>query len=450
MPTRSISSARQKAFDCKSSLLYQGSNVAATLVPTDTTILQIGAVTDYTFGARVMLLPKTTANNNDDQCLVNFDLNYGAFEGYGFYVDAVNGTPKFLAGQTFYNAAANSVKYGIWQSVIMRLTGTTLDIFVQGQKIFTTTVTRVATGGSGVNLGTEGTGTGAVRRLFGNAREFFAVKSALSDAQIAAIAQSAIYPSGLGFLYICDDQSGTTVADTSGNNNTGTLTTLTFSTVVPSQKRAAAVAFTRQNLITSPSFESAIYWTFGSAGTVTGITFNLQDTTHVLFGSKAAHFQGQFNNNTFANTGQYYLTIANPITPTPGRVYTFSINVYIPVGSPITKITMGIRDYNTYDYISNGGNPTVAPVVAGQWNRISCQAVAVAGSSWRVSVSDPNTDTNFTGIVDFWVDATLLEESDKLLPYFDGDNGGSWTGTPHQSISQQIATRFSAAGRAAV
>ncbi len=455
--TRAASSNRLWTLPtARSSLLFTGNNTDTHILPSDTSILHIGAVSDYTVGARVKLAQKTQSPDNDNQCIANCDLNFGGVLGYAFYIQASTGRIMAISGNTTYQSPVGAVQYGVWQSVIFRITGTTLDLFVQGVNVFTTTISRPATGGVSSFLGNEGTGAGSgKRRLWGNAREFFAVKSALSNAQIAGIAQYGLYPS-VGLLYMLDEGGGSSATDSSGNANTGTITGPNW---------ADTDGVPRVNLVTNPSFEhTSTWWLATSSGNTTGLTNSLQDTTNVLYGTFAGMFQAN-------NVGQWYLNLVSAFTPVQGALYTFSAYVYIPIGSLINFIRIGIRDFSSFNYVPVAGNTGAGailyPVTPGQWTRISYSAIGGAGGypTWRFTVSDPldvNSGTaSFTSPVSYWVDGTLVESntfayntpwgSGAASPpptYFDGSNsGGFWTGTADASTSILPAGRTLAQGR---
>ena len=447
---RGLQPKRRTAVKARSSLFFGGANADSYVTPADGTILQLGASGDYTVGGRVKLYPKTESPNNDNHTIANCDLNYGSNLGYEFQVTGNTGALNAYSGSTGYTSSTGLVQYGTWQSVIFRLSGTTLDGFVQGQKVWTTTITRKAAGSSG-RFGTENTGTGATkRRVYGNAREFFAVKSALSDAQIQGIALDAVYPT-VGVLYKLDESGGSGAGDGSGNSNNATITGAVWSTDSDS--------LVRTNIVTDPSLEqteASSSWGHGNAGTLTGLAFAFRDTTHVLYGSYALMLQANAN-------GQYYLNRPLAFTPSVGVAYTFSAYVYVPTGSLISRVGIGIRDFSTYNYVTrpDGGTGEVYfTVTPGQWTRLWYTAVggALASGSaaptWRFTVADPQDSghgtSSFTTPQTYWVDGTLVETSSTLGNYFDGDNGGSWSGTANASASTVATGRYDSGSRDAV
>jgi hypothetical protein len=184
---------------------------------------------------------------------------------------------------------------------------------------------------------------------------------------------------------------------------------------------------TRENFVTNPSFEGpdSSFFSWGTAGNTSGLTYNLQDSTYALDRTHAAKFQSNLN-----YTGQYYLNSSNAFTPIVGHTYTFSASVYIPAGSPIGTINIAFRNWTTWsDYAK-----TIANVNAAQWTRISVTYTAQVGDSLRFTVADPYGTNGVTA--SWWVDGLLIEDSGILGSYFDGATpGASWTGTPDASSS---------------
>lgn len=193
----------------------------------------------------------------------------------------------------------------------------------------------------------------------------------------------------------------------------------------------------RTNLCTNPSFElndSSNFWnTTGVAGSVFGLTQSNSDNTYALFGTRSAYGMGNWNNNTSPTVGQYYLNSVSAFIPISGHTYTFSLYVFVPIGSPITSIEVAIRDYNNFTYLAR----TRAALTPGQWTRISCTYTATSANlKWRFTCADPQTGTNFTGTAKWWCDGGLIEEAATANSYFDGSfDNASWLGTADQAKS---------------
>lgn len=214
-------------------LYFDGNDTVGYLVPTDTTILQVGAVTDYTCGATVNLRKKNTTVQNDNHCIFSTDFSFGTNTGGAFYVHATDGSLRAFFGNTAYASSAGVFTYGIEQQVTFTLTGTTLTGYINGTSVWTQTVTRVATaGGTGRYICMEGiSGEYNFRGLYGTIHDIFIVKSLLTPAQITAIV-AGTYPSGLGIHYKCDEGAGPCLKDSSGNDNTGFVT---FNSIISSK-----------------------------------------------------------------------------------------------------------------------------------------------------------------------------------------------------------------------
>jgi len=176
----------------------------------------------------------------------------------------------------------------------------------------------------------------------------------------------------------------------------------------------------RQNLITNPSFEVNSYW-----GTYAGIS-----TDYALYSTHSGKCSATFVSGV--RGANSYLNTSSPFIPIPGKKYTLSANVYIPVGSPITGgLWMGIRNYVNYGGLAS----TTIPINPGTWTRVSCSYTAQPGQSWRFTIADPNA-AGFTGTVYYYVDGVQLEIADDLTDYIDGaQENCQWDGAENASTS---------------
>jgi hypothetical protein len=442
--SRTSQSNRQGTISATASQLFRGNNVDMRITPGSTSIMQVGSSNSYTVGARVKLAVKNQGNDTDNHTIAACDFNFNTNLGYAFEISANSGKGTVWVGNVSYGSSTSLIQYGTWQSVIFRISGTTLNMFVQGINVWTATITRKNNANGSLNyFGTENTGTGSgMRRTLGNAREYFAVASALSDTQIQNIALYGIYPT-VGILYKLDENGGSTAHDSSGNNNNGNITGANWSTDCNS--------VIRTNLATNPSFEAPnFFWGSGYSGTITGLTYSLQDTTHTLYGTYAAMVQCDV-------AGQYYLN-SSSFTPVIGNIYTVSAYIYVPANSIVGEIAIGIRDYSSYNFVPQFEYDTTtmlwSNIVPGQWTRVSYTAMGGAGgyTSWRFTISDPRdssgSTSSFTSPQSFWVDGTLIEASPTAGSYFDGSfSGASWTGTANNSTSIISAQRNNANSR---
>lgn len=201
-------------------LLNFAGNAANTVItPYDPAIMQIGASSDYSIGAKVYLKPKSGGSEGgDNHGIANCDSDYGANKGYLFQVDATTGALVVYAGSTSYSSSAGVVPYNQWAHIAFTITGTTLKGYVNGSLVWTQTgFTRVATGSTGDKIfGAESLG---FRELYGYAKDFWAVKSLLTLTDVGNITTGS-YPT-LGVHYLVDEGISYAARDTSGNTNHG-------------------------------------------------------------------------------------------------------------------------------------------------------------------------------------------------------------------------------------
>lgn len=202
-------------------LYFDGNAIPGFFQPLDLTALQIGAVTDYSFGAIVNLRKKSTSIQNDDHALMAFDFSYGGDAGGAFYIHATNGSFNVFFGQTNYASTTGLFTYETDQLVVVTITGTTLKVYCQApgaasSLVWTQTVTRKATGNnSNSYFCMEGF---QFRGLYGTIRDIFIVKSLLTSTDVTNIS-AGTYPTLLGH-WKCDEGIGFAIRDTSGNGNT--------------------------------------------------------------------------------------------------------------------------------------------------------------------------------------------------------------------------------------
>jgi hypothetical protein len=221
---RKVATGRKTAPAASPTSLYMpGNNASTNILPVNNSKLQIGATSSFTCGTYVYLLPKNTVNNNDNHCLFNCDLNFGASTGYAFYVTASTGGLSLVAGQNFYNSTTGIVPYNQWVYVMFTLSGSTLTGYVNGVSVWSTTITRVATGGlTTMWIGYEYSGQPAGRAIYGYLRDCFTTLTLLTQAQITAIVSSGTYPA-VDIHYKLNEGMAEIATDSSGNSNHGTI-----------------------------------------------------------------------------------------------------------------------------------------------------------------------------------------------------------------------------------
>jgi hypothetical protein len=185
---------------------------------------------------------------------------------------------------------------------------------------------------------------------------------------------------------------------------------------------------TRTNLVTNPNFETN---TTGWASAQTGAT---RSTDYSYTGS--ASYKVTVN-QTDSNIA--YVT---PTFSGTGNA-TYSVYVYIPVGSTLAGRTISLsREGGTATQTAVSSSS--ATLVAGSWVRATItRNITVAGTMVLVARLSGTMATAASQII--YVDSALAEFASSALPYFDGTYADSysgytltsqaWTGTANASIS---------------
>jgi hypothetical protein len=178
----------------------------------------------------------------------------------------------------------------------------------------------------------------------------------------------------------------------------------------------------RINYIKNPSFEvDTSDWVPLSGSTISRVTSE--------FNTGSASLQIANDNSSGAQAEQRI-----PFSEGEG-IYYFSAYVKLDVGATTSSYFLRHIQYETLvssTILSSGnvGNQSLSPEDG--WVRLSGAVTKNATANYflfRVATSSTtNTDV-------FFVDSVMVEKSDSLGSYFDGSNGGFWTGTPHESFS---------------
>lgn len=173
---------------------------------------------------------------------------------------------------------------------------------------------------------------------------------------------------------------------------------------------------TRHNLLTNPSFESALTgWTATSNPRQPTLS---QSTTFVWPG--AGNFSMKMVWANGASGGQ---SAQISFTTTIGLQYTVSAWVYIPTGGPIVAIK------------TNVGSTQGISSAFDQWTRISA-TITATGTTTTLLIGTPTLLATLNNTMLTYVDGVIAEQTNILYPYFDGDSvGASWDGTPDLSTS---------------
>lgn len=153
-----------------------------------------------------------------------------------------------------------------------------------------------------------------------------------------------------------------------------------------------------KNLCTNPSFEA------GAGGFWSGSAH--QSADFAKHGTKSAKVTTTFTNGSITG-GHNYLNTGSQdiITSQIGKTYIYTGWVYLPAGSPITKVNAGIRRYSNYGYLSSG---KTKDLVAGQWTRFISKWLATEAIQLRFTVADPQAPA-YTGSASYYVDGVRIE-----------------------------------------
>jgi hypothetical protein len=182
----------------------------------------------------------------------------------------------------------------------------------------------------------------------------------------------------------------------------------------------------RVNYIPNPSFE------VDTAGwlTITGATLSRTETESFSGGAAAQVVTTAASGFQWGSAGGG----GKLFYPAQGA---FRVSAYIKAAEGAGSSTYSLRyfEYESQGSSSSVGNGTLgstAIVPADGWVRISGTFTRTTiANNLIIRVFSTNTTSGHT----FYVDSLLLETGSTLSPYFDGSDGGFWTGTPHQSIS---------------
>lgn len=212
---------------------------------------------------------------------------------------------------------------------------------------------------------------------------------------------------------------------------TGTGTALTTSAgnypldldILGERVTAAGVPGTlaRTNLCTNPSFEvNTTGWSVFLAATIARTTL-IRGTDGLSSG------QATWPTATVSNTAVGY-----PTAVTNGQTYTFSVYAYVPLGNPRVQVAelsglgTGVSFVRRDTTGFNDG-----------WVRLDITLTAAATTTYTFIVR--TFDASTAGQVAF-IDAAMVENTTLGVgSYFDGSNGGAWTGTADASTSTQTA-----------
>ena len=182
----------------------------------------------------------------------------------------------------------------------------------------------------------------------------------------------------------------------------------------------------RVNYIPNPSFEvNTTGWV-----AITGATLTRIETESVN-GDAAAQVV------TTSASGFQWGTAGSETKLSYPAQGSYRISAYIKAATESGESTYSLR---YFEYESQGTTSTIGSGTLGStsisaedgWTRISGTFTRTVGANnLIIRIFSSSTTSGHT----FYVDSIMLENLSTLGTYFDGSDGGFWTGTPHQSIS---------------
>jgi len=181
----------------------------------------------------------------------------------------------------------------------------------------------------------------------------------------------------------------------------------------------------RVNYISNPSFEiDTTNWIATGSGTIARTTGQFNTGSASLAITNASGSAAQFGNN-------------GTMTPFVAGEGTYYVSAYVKLAPGVSTANYWIRCLQ-YETQSSGGTVATANVgvvelsVTGSWVRIGGTLSKSPLASFLVM--RVVTGSSLAGEI-FYVDSVMLEKSESLGSYFDGDSGGFWTGQSNNSFS---------------
>lgn len=184
----------------------------------------------------------------------------------------------------------------------------------------------------------------------------------------------------------------------------------------------AALLGYRVNYIPNPSFEeSSSGWVGINSPTIERVTseFNSGSASLKVTNSSASAIQWSERLPFAAGQGVYYVSAYIKLDPTATTANYFIRHLQYESSTSSTTVASG--NVGTTSISSGSG-----------WVRISGAITRATAADFFVLRVATSSTTN--GDI-FYVDSIMIEKSTTLKPYFDGSNGGFWTGTPNSSFS---------------
>ena len=192
---------------------------------------------------------------------------------------------------------------------------------------------------------------------------------------------------------------------------------------------------TRFNLQRNPSFEvAAINWS-GSVGAPVTLT---RVTTNVFSGSWALELK-----TPSGGGGRIFTSLGSGEFATAGRSYTFSAYVRVTAGvARDHSITLNWLDINGTLISQSNGNDVL---VSTTYTRIHATGVAPA-NAYRIQVVIVFNDDEITDYSTN-IDALLLEETNTVKPYFDGNTPPATTSTERNFVTSWVGVTDQSASK---
>lgn len=224
MARTAITQPRMTVRDDKSSLLFNANNdgIAGSAL--------VGVNSSASASAWVKL---STKNTGTSQTIINFGEATGS-ERHA--ITEASGLIKvgYYTGAT-YIKASGAIQEGIWKHLIYTWDGTDVNLYIDGIKQ-TGNLTPVS---ATTNIVTIGVRADFAEEMVGKISDVKIWDRAITAQEITDLYFNNITPSGSILNYELNEGAGATVADTSGNANTGTITGATWSSDTPTKARTA-------------------------------------------------------------------------------------------------------------------------------------------------------------------------------------------------------------------
>jgi len=181
----------------------------------------------------------------------------------------------------------------------------------------------------------------------------------------------------------------------------------------------------RVNYIKNPSFETnTAGWSPITAASIERTTSEGQSGSSALAVTNISGAAIQFG-----STGS--------MIPFGAGSGSYTLSAYIKVGEGNTTANYFLRQLqyegeNSTTTITTGNGGIQSLSYTGDWVRLSYTFTKAVAANFLVvrvrTESSTNSDT-------FLIDSVMFEKSSSAGGYFDGSNGGFWTGEPHNSFS---------------